>query len=104
MHHEIEIEVTNDLNIRFQGVILGMATSKKKMEGGHQRWTELILYQSDDGRYVCQKIGRTTFPGEHHIFDHLVCETVEEVQGYFGFRWLAKEVYRQADLPTWKPL
>jgi len=62
------------------------------------RWTELTLYKTQGGKFVCHQIGRTQWQGERDRFSGKVCETLDEVREFFGHRWLAKDLYAKADI------
>lgn len=62
------------------------------------RWTELALYKTTSGKYVCEQIGRTRWQGERDRFSAEVCDTLDQVRAFFGHRWLAKELYEDAGI------
>lgn len=66
--------------------------------GSTGRWTELTLYRTKGGKYVCQQIGRTCWQGEKDRYSGLVCETADKVAEFFGHGWLAKELYEAAEM------
>lgn len=83
----------------FDGEKLGFVSSADFEGGGASgRWTELTLYKTDTGRYVCYMVGCSSWPNERDIITDFSCDTVEEVIGFFGHRWLAKELYSIADI------
>lgn len=98
------IEIDNEPNIRFTGELLaGVASSDDRAYGSSYsgqtgRWTELALYQTKGGKYVCHQVGRTRWQGERDRFSGQVCETLEEVKAFFAHRWLAKELYASAGI------
>ena len=64
------------------------------------RWTELELYKTQTGKFVCLEIGCTQWQGEHNRYKSKACNSVEEVTQFFGYGWLAKELYDTAELDT----
>lgn len=88
------IKRDGDRDIKIKGEIVGEAASRE--ETG--RWAELTLYRTAGGRYVCQQIGRTIWEGEHDRHSAAVCYTTEEVVGFFGVGWLAKQIYDSAGI------
>jgi len=99
----ITIPVDNGPSIRFVGERISHVKSSpnnahpsySKQTG---RWSELVLYKTVSGKYVCQEIGRTQWQGERDRYSAKVCDTPEEVIEFFGHRWLAKELYKDAGI------
>lgn len=98
------LEIDNAPNIRFTGEMLASAFSSDNQAMGSSysgqtgRWTELALYKTKGGKFVCHQVGRTRWQGERDRFSGEVCETPEEVKEFFGHRWLAKELYSEAGI------
>lgn len=102
-----KITVKNDKapDIRFTGELIAKVASSpdqahprySKQTG---RWTELALYKTQTGKFVCSEIGCTSWIGEHTRYKAEVCDSVEEVTKFFGYGWLAKELYEKAKLDT----
>lgn len=98
------IEIDGEPNIRFTGELVASASTSDNRAAGNYysgqagRWTELFLYKTKGGKFVCHQIGRTIWQGERDRFSGKVCETLEEVKGFFGHRWLAKELYDDAGI------
>ena len=59
-------------------------------------WTEFDLYQTKGGKYICHRIGRTHYWETNDRFSGAVCDTLDEVTDFFGYRDLAKELYEDA--------
>ena len=64
------IPVNNSPDIRFVGKKIAETSSSKHRasefySGKTGRWTELHLYKTKGGKYVCQQIGRTEWIGEY---------------------------------------
>lgn len=100
----ITLEIDNAPNIRFTGEEIARTSSSPDLAMGSNysgqtgRWTELALYRTKGGKYVCEQIGRTRWQRERDRFSGKVCETLEEVKEFFGHRWLAKELYAEAGI------
>jgi hypothetical protein len=100
------IEIDNAPDIRFTGELLASTYSScnqamgSSYSGQPGRWTELDLYKTKGGKYICHQVGRTQWQGERDRFSGKVCETSEEVKEFFGHRWLAKELYAKAGIDT----
>ena len=102
---EFIIEIDNAPSIRFTGeLVASVASSDKKSAGSRYSglegiWTELVLYKTKGGKFICHKINRTLwrqFDRDH--FSGKVCENTEEVKEFFGRCWLAKELYAEAGI------
>jgi len=89
----------NDSDIRFRGKIIGSADSRSDYGRG-SRWEELVLYQTAGGKYVCLKIGHTRWQGETTRYTAEVCDIIDEVVKFFGFKSVAKELYSDAGIET----
>lgn len=100
----ITLSVDNKPDIRFTGECIGAASSSDNNASGSSysgstgRWTELKLYKTIGGRYICHQVGRTRWQGERDLYKAKVCETEEDVISFFGHRWLAKELYANAGI------
>lgn len=98
------LKINNAPDIRFTGELIGSAASSdnkalvSSYSGQTGRWTELYLYKTKGGKYICHQIGRTSWVEEKDRFSGSVCETLEEVRAFFGHRWLAKELYDEAGI------
>lgn len=88
----------NDSSIRFTGTLIGHVKHKPKLEEEMSRWTELKLHLTASGKYVCSEIVLTTFPGEMDRHTVKIFTTKAEVVKFFGYGWLAKELYDAAGI------
>lgn len=102
---KITVKNDNAPDIRFTGEL--MARVKSSPAQAHPsysnntgRWTELELYKTQTGKFVCLEIGCTQWQGEHNRYKSKACNSVEEVTQFFGHGWLAKELYERANLDT----
>ncbi|MFK0572143.1 hypothetical protein [Endozoicomonas sp.] len=102
----ITVRVDNQPDIRFIGECLGSTSSSSNNASGSNysgetgRWAELAVYKTKSGKYICEQIGRTQWQGEKDRFSGAVCETLADVQAFFGHRWLAKDLYNDAQIDS----
>lgn len=92
----ITIERDSEPDLRFTGECIASATSKDPYKGG--RWTNLRLYRTKGGKYICEQEGVTQYQGERDRRSGAVCTTEAEVIAFFGHGWLAKELYYEAGI------
>ena len=97
------VEIDNKPNLQFTGSLIAYVESTHNNAAEHYsgqvgRWAELSLYKTAAGKYVCHQVGRTCFQGETDRYSGLACETIEQVKEFFGYRWLAKELYEKANI------
>lgn len=90
-------------NIRFTGEVVASAesspdTAHPSFSRSTGRWTELTLYRTKGGKFVCHELGGTQWQGEHNRHRAAVCEDEEAVIEFFGTGWLAKELYDDAGM------
>lgn len=101
------IKRDNEPDLQFTGSLLGFASNRKfqdlpntdveaKPSQNTNRWTELALYLTKGGSYVCHQANYSLLPGEHNKFDARVTKVKDEVTDFFGYRWLAKTLYESA--------
>lgn len=98
------LENDNAPSMRFSGQLIAHVSStdnqanSSRYSGQTGRWTELSLYKTQGGKFVCHQIGRTIWDGERDRFSGKVCVTLSEIKDFFGHRWLAKDLYSIADI------
>lgn len=98
------LEIDNAPSVRFTGEMVASAASSDNQAMGSSysgqtgRWTELALYKTKGGKYICYQIGRTRWENERDRFSGKVCESLDEVKEFFGHRWLAKDLYAEAGI------
>ncbi|MBS0555452.1 MAG: hypothetical protein JSS47_23470 [Proteobacteria bacterium] len=98
------VEVDNGPDLRFYGKVRANVRSYSdkarigEYSGQVGRHSELSLYETAAGKYVCQRVERTRWSGESDSYDGKVCDTVEQVKEYFGYGWLAQDLYRDAGI------
>ena len=94
---KITVKNDNAPDLRFTGELMATASPQSASSG---RWTELALYKTQTGKFVCSEIGYTQWQGERDHYKAKACNSVEEVTQFFGHGWLAKELYDEANLDT----
>jgi hypothetical protein len=102
-HNTHIVQRDDEVNLRFTGERIGYSSSSANnahsdYSGSNGRWTELKLYKTAMGKYICEQIGHTQWQGEKTRYSGKVCETVEEVLEFFGHRWLARNLYSDAGI------
>lgn len=101
-----EVIRDNDRNLKFKGECIASASSSANQAMGSSysgsvgRWTELRLYKTASGKYICSSIGRTQWQGEHDRHSGAICETQSKVVDFFGNGWLAKDLYEAAGIDS----
>lgn len=94
---KITVKNDNAPDLRFTGELMATASSRSN---DTTRWTELELYKTQTGKFVCSEIGYTQWQGERDHYKAKACNSVEEVTQFFGHGWLAKRLYERANLDT----
>ena len=87
----------NAPDVRFTGELLASVTSRGDGDSCG-RWTNLDLYKTAGGKYVCHQIGVTCREGERDRYRVEVCADEAEVIDFFGHGWLAKALYDESGI------
>ena len=103
MSETFTIERDGEPDLRFTGTkIAGTSNSPDRghsdWSGQTGRWTTLRLYKTDGGRYVCHRVEHTQWQGDHDTSAAEACDNLDEVQAFFGYGRLAKEIYYEANI------
>lgn len=94
-----QIEVTNEPNIEFTGEELAKVDNRIKLGGGYAiQYSELTLYKTQAGRYICHQCDTDRMGGETYLHTASVADDHSGVIEFFGHGDLAKELYCKADL------
>lgn len=83
-----------DLDIEFTGEVIAGVSSYANSD----RWTELVLYKTPSGKFICQIIGRSRIEGEYDRFAGTIVDNERSVIEYFGLTWLSKELFEVAGI------
>ncbi|WP_150139439.1 hypothetical protein [Candidatus Enterovibrio escicola] len=98
------LDIDNAPNVLFTGELVANTASSDNQAIGSSyndqtgRWTELSLYKTKGGKFICHQVARTRRQDERDHFSGKVCETLEAVKEFFGHRWLSKELYAKASI------
>ena len=92
-------------DIKFTGELIASVKSTPERQssnysGSTGRWSELRLYRTAKGKYVCAQNGFTQWQGESDRYSGAVCESIDQVVEFFGTGRLAKRLYDAAGLDT----
>lgn len=93
----------NDKDIKFVGELIATVESNAnnasyRYSGSAGRWSELSIFKTKGGKYVCQKIDCTQWQGERYRYYAAVATNTDEIFEFFGGHWLAEALYKAADI------
>lgn len=94
----VRLTSTKGKDYEFKGELLADASTLRP-QTGQERWTELKVFVTEGGKYVCQKIGRTTIPGEINFSSIYHTENIEDIFKFFGASLVCRKIYEQLDEP-----
>ena len=92
------LENDNAPDVKFNGEQLAFASSADPYGSHNGRWTELRLYKTAGGKFVCQSAGLTQWQGEKNRYSAQVCDKESDVIAFFKHTRLAKEIYAEAGI------
>lgn len=98
------LERDNEASIRFTGECIAAAASSDNNASGSSysgltgRWTELSLYKTIKGTYICYKVERTRWQDEKDHASGEICDNLSEVFDFYGYGWLAKDLYENGEI------
>lgn len=104
VYEQIKLKRDGKPALRFRGELLAEVRSIPDSAAGGAysgepgRWLELALYRTSGGNYVCQRVGRTRWVGEHDRFEAQLCRSPDEVFQFFGYGWLSQDLYQAVGL------
>lgn len=89
--------------LNFEGEMIGEALScldsPDRLYGGSDcRWSELRLYRSADGQYICEQVRSSHWKAANQRHKVAVCASKAQIVAFFGQDWLARELYADADI------
>lgn len=91
------LERDGEPDLAFEGFLLASVSSKGRSRDTG-RWTQLSLYKTRSGKFVCQEVGLSQWEGERTRNRVVVVELEHDIQEFFGFGWLAKELYAKVEI------
>ena len=100
-HMVVPRETANTLE--FEGEMIGEALScvdspDRLYAGSDCRWSELRLYRSADGHYICEQVRSSHWSSAKQRHKVAVCDSKTQIMAFFGKDWLARELYADADI------
>ena len=96
---EITLSRDHRSDLRFNGRLRAQVSSARE---GAMRWTDLTLYEAQDGRLIINRIGRSTRPREvdrHAVY--IVSNTdelIDALSRYGDLGWLSKRLLDEAGI------
>ena len=94
----IELSRDHGPDVRFQGEEIASASSYHFEGPRNIRWTELVLYRTAGGKFVCSEVGRTRWVGERTRYAAHIADSVAGLIDLVGHGWVAKDLYAAADI------
>jgi hypothetical protein len=91
------LKIDNAPSIRFTGELVAEVDNSSSSSSSG-RWTELALYKTKGGKYVCHHIACTNWVNQQDRYRGEVCENLDQVRDFFGHKWLSKELYDRAGI------
>jgi len=85
-------------NLLFTGRVVAEVTDHATEGARQSRWTELTLYVSNRGTWICQSCTRSQWQGETNYSRAEVFDSHAGVIDFFGHSDLAKELYAAAEI------
>ena len=90
------IERTDARPLRFKGELLAEASSYR--HDNNTRWTELALYKTSGGKYICEVRARTIWQGERDFIRADAVADEAAVVDYFEPSWVARMLFDAAGI------
>ena len=90
----------NNPNLKFKGHTIGLADSRTLNPNNDMYWTELTLYFTTTGKYICEKKELSIVQGNKNSFAAEVFDYISDVVDFFGFDESAKDLYLSAGLES----
>lgn len=87
----------NKPNFQFFGQLIA-GVSNYNYSQKNDRWIELYLYKTQSGLYVCAQENHTCWQGENNRYKAETAKNIEEIQDFFGYTDLSKELYEEANI------
>lgn len=104
MSEQFCVSRDGESDIKFSGVLMSSVASSPDRSSGSSysgsvgRWTMLKLYRTEAGKMICSRVENTQWQGERDSYAGAVCCNESEVCEFFGYGWLAKELYEDAGI------
>lgn len=94
---QFTVKRDDGLDIVFTGELIATISSRKN--DTQKRWTELSIYKTTGGSYICEELGCSTRSSEVTIHAAGIAEDAEGIVAYFGKTWLSKQLFELAEIP-----
>ena len=101
--HQMVVPYEETTDLTFEGEMIGEALSSMgnpELGAKHndQIWSELRLYRSTEGHYICEQVRSSHWRSSHQRHRVAVCDSKAQIMAFFGKGWLARELYADADI------
>ena len=94
----IELSRDDGPDVSFQGEQIASASSYNHQGPRNIRWTELVLYRTAGGKFVCAEVGQTIWGGERTRRGVHIADSAAGLIESLSYGWLAKELYEKAGI------
>lgn len=84
---------SGERDVRFEGVLLAEVSNRSHQGPFQNRWTEIDVYRTVAGKFVCQVTQRSLWVNEADHFEVYVRDRLDELVDVLGYGALAKELY-----------
>jgi hypothetical protein len=85
-------------DLRFTGTVVAEESSREWSGPRSLRWDVLELYRTRSGTWVCSREHHTRYAKEQGSREGAVCAGTAEVVQFFGYGFLAKQLYAVAGI------
>tara|TARA_R100000734_G_C3311968_1_gene102901 strand:- start:796 stop:1122 length:327 start_codon:yes stop_codon:yes gene_type:complete len=87
-------------DITFTGELVAesISTDFPGFRKSQDRWTELRLYKTVGGNFICESVGKSRLPNEVDLSKIKVAESEVEVIEFFRESYLSRDLYEQAGI------
>ena len=95
----MRFEQLKGLPVEAQAKQLAAVSSELDLRGNKKsRWTELAVYETKGGSFICTVNGVSTIHGEDTRRKLQIVDSIDQVVAHMGEGWLARELYSALDL------
>lgn len=100
---KFKVKRDGERDLSFTGELIATAetspnNARSDYSGSVGQWTELELYRTAAGKYICSRAEKTQWQGSNHSYEAAAAGTHAEVVEFFGLDDLAKELYQGAEI------
>ncbi len=101
-NNTFNIKRDNQRPLRFTGTCIAVAKSspdsgRSDFSGRSGVRDVLELYQTQSGGFVAARARLTQWQGARDTYDAIAASSKEEIMEFFGFGWLAMDLYATAE-------